>query len=189
MNTDNQKDELIKKIEGLTELSTETLPARINPNKPKCPKCHVTVTDIGTCPYCETAVRPVWKPAPIKEKYEIIRKKGLNKKETVAFKKVDNTFFNQFTEITFNFDVQIHRKEGGPVKYQTYPKLQTELNELEKAISNRKGKALYTIKKSQPCECGCTSDIIDLHHGEVLCPTCGKVHEVLFIVDGKETHL
>ena len=189
MCTDNQEDIQNKKIEGLTDLSVEILPARINPNKPHCPKCHVTVTDIGTCPYCETIVINKWKPAPTKEKYEIISKKGLNKKETVAFKKVDNSFFNQFALTNFNFDVQIHRKVGGPVKYQTYPKLQTELNELEKGVCNRKGKALYTIKKSQPCECGCTSDIIDLHHGEVLCPTCGKVHEVLFIVDGKETHL
>lgn len=180
--------ESIKKIEGLTDLSVEILPARINPNKPHCPKCHVTVTDVGTCPYCETIVKVEWKPAPIKEKYEIIRKKGLSK-ETTAFKKVDNSFFNQFKLTNFNFNVQIHTKVGGPVKYQTYPKLTTELNELEKAVCNRKGKALYTIRKSQPCECGCKNDIIDLHHGEVLCPTCGKVHEVLFIVDGKETHI
>ena len=113
MCTDNQEDIQNKKIEGLTDLSVEILPARINPNKPHCPKCHVTVTDIGTCPYCETIVINKWKPAPTKEKYEIISKKGLNKKETVAFKKVDNSFFNQFALTNFNFDVQIHRKVGG----------------------------------------------------------------------------
>jgi len=164
----------------------EILPSRIKSDKPHCPKCHVPVTDIGTCPYCHTVITPKWKPAPAKERYEIVKKKGFNRKETVGFKKVDNSYFNQFTLINFNFDVQF--KEVG-VKYQTYPRLNVELNESEKAMSNKKGKALYLIKKAEPCECGCTSDVIDLHHGQILCPTCGCVHDVLFIVDGKETRV
>jgi hypothetical protein len=37
---------------------TEILPSRIKSNKQHCPKCNVPVTDIGTCPYCQTSVNP-----------------------------------------------------------------------------------------------------------------------------------
>ena len=84
--------------------SIEVLPARIKSNKPRCPKCHVSVTDIGTCPYCETIITPKWKPAPVKEKYEIIRKNGFVR-ETTCFKKLDNSFFKQFTDFKNCFDV------------------------------------------------------------------------------------
>ncbi len=38
--------------------TTEILPSRIQSNKQHCPKCNVPVTDIGTCPYCQTSVNP-----------------------------------------------------------------------------------------------------------------------------------
>jgi hypothetical protein len=44
------------------------------------------------------------------------------KTETKEFKKADYEFFKQFKLTNFNFDVQIHRKEGGPVIYQTFPR-------------------------------------------------------------------
>ncbi len=174
MTTDNKDKE-----NRFNNLYIETLPARIKSNKPRCPKCHVSVTDIGTCPYCETIVTPKWKPAPVKEKYEIIRKNGFVR-ETTCFKKVDNSFFKQFTDFKNYFDVQIHKIHGGPVKFQTYPRLKTEINELEKAMSNKKAKPLYKITKASPCECGCTTNIIDQHHGQILCPACGNVHETLY---------
>jgi hypothetical protein len=189
--------------------SKEILPSRIQSNKPHCPKCHVPVTDIGTCPYCQTCVNPKYynkikakfsdinfidgiiipyfAPEQIITKYQIIKikKKGFDQ-ETKSFKKADHNFFKQFKISNFNFDVEIHRKEGGPVIYQTYPRLKMELTEHEKVLLNKKKRALYKIKKSAPCECGCLNDIIDQHHGQILCPTCGKVHDTLFILNKEE---
>ena len=183
---------------------SEILPSRIQSNKPHCPKCNVPVTDIGTCPYCETVVNPryynkikaeisdinyidgiiipYYAPKNVIKKYQIVKMKAF-KTETKDFKRADYNFFKQFKLANFNFDVQVHRKEGGPVIYQTYPRIKTELTEREKVLLKGKKRALYKVSKSTPCECGCLNNINDMHHGQILCPTCGKVHDTIVILD------
>jgi hypothetical protein len=56
-----------------------------------------------------------------------------------------------------------------------------ELTELEKVLLNHRKQALYKVSKSTPCECGCVNNISDMHHGQTLCPTYGKVHDTIFI--------
>ena len=85
--------------------------------KQHCPKCNVPVTDIGTCPYCQTTVNPkyykkikAWNsdvnfidgiiipyyaPKQVIKKYQIVKMKGFNT-ETKDFKKADCSFFKQF---------------------------------------------------------------------------------------------
>ncbi len=186
----------------------EFLPSRIKSNKTHCSKCHAPITDIGTCPYCgteemplyynkipchpqdiifiETIIKPKYGLNEVKKKYEIVKTEGFDKKKTIAFKKADHSFFRQFTTIIFNFDVEIHRLQGGLVKHQTYPRLNMELNETEKVIINGKGRPLYKIEKTNPCECGCKINVIDRYHGQVLCPVCGNVHSKLFLNEKEE---
>ena len=187
---------------------TEILPSRIQSNKPHCPKCNVPVTDIGTCPYCQTTVNPkyynkikaetsdinyidgiiipYYAPGKVVKKYQIVKTKKF-KTETKSFKKADYKFFKQFKLTNFNFDAQVHRKNPGPVIYQTAPRIRTELTEREKVLLNHRKRALYKVTKSEPCECGCVNNVNDTHHGQILCPTCGKVHDVLFILDKEES--
>jgi len=187
---------------------TEILPSRIKSNKQHCPKCNVQVTEIGTCPYCQTSVNPkyykkikAWNSdvnfidgiiipyyasKRVIKKYQIVKMKGF-KTETKDFKKADYSFFKQFKLTNFNFDAKVHRKEGGPVIYQTAPRIKTELSEREKVLLNHRKRALYKVTKSTPCECGCLNNINDQHHGQILCPTCGKVHDTIFILNNEES--
>ncbi len=197
-------EDVIVEDKKVYDPATEILPSRIQSNKQHCPKCKVPVTEIGTCPYCQTNVNPryykkikaktsdinyidgiiipYYAPKQVIKKYQIVKTKKF-KIEAKAFKKADYSFFKQFNLINFNFDAEVHRKEGGPVIYQTYPRLKTELSEREKVLLKGKKRALYKVTKSAPCECGCKNDIIDQHHGQILCPTCGKVHDTIFILD------
>ena len=148
---------------------SEILPSRIQSNKQHCPKCNVPVTDIGTCPYCQTTVNPryynkikaissdinyiegiiipYYAPKNIVKKYQIIKIERF-KTETKEFKKADYKFFKQFKLTNFNFDAQVHRKEGGPVIYQTAPRIKTELTEREKVLLKGR-KQHYTKYQNQ----------------------------------------
>jgi hypothetical protein len=205
--TDNLDESKLKEnVENAYDPDIEILPARIPQHKPHCPRCGVTVTDIGTCPYCETKVNPrsynkisgdinqvkfietKIKPnypfKPLKTQYEVIKKTGKFSRHTVAFKKIV-TFLN-FKITFFNFDIENHRQNGGPVNYQTTPRLSSDLVENEKALVNKKSVPIFKIKRAEPCICGCESNIVDNYHGQILCPECGLVHERLFVLPGSD---
>jgi hypothetical protein len=198
----NLNEDVIVEDKKVYDPITEIILSRIQSNKPHCPKCNVPVTDIGTCPYCKTIVNPkhykkinaeisdidfidgiiipFYGPKNVIKKYQIVKTQKF-KIETKDFKKADYSFFKQFKLTNFNFDAQVHRKEGGPVIYQTSPRIKTELTLREKVLLKGKKRALYKVSKSTPC--GCLNNITDQHHGQILCPTCGKVHDTIFILD------
>jgi len=210
--SDNLDSSLIEDVivedKNVYDPFAEILPSKIQSNKQHCPKCNVPVTDIGTCPYCQNSVNPkyynkikaensdinyidgiiipYYAPKNVIKKYQIVKMKGF-KTETKEFKKADYKFFKQFKITNFNFDAQVHRKEGGPVIYQTAPRIKTELSEREKVLLKGKKRALYKVTKSTPCECGCLKNINDQHHGQILCPTCGKVHDTIIILENEES--
>jgi hypothetical protein len=169
------------KIKKTINPGLEILPSRIQSGKPYCPKCHVPATDIGTCPYCHTRIKKKWKPAKVKELYELVAKKNFkeggmvySKGNTTRFIDVDPQFFSQFEMKEYNCQEVIK-------EYKSHPRVTSDLNDEESAIKNRRRTPIYTVKKSTTCECGCKVNIMDEDHGEIVCPNCGLVHEKVYI--------
>ena len=99
--------------------------------------------------FINVIIIPYYLHKHVVKKYQIVKSKGF-KTETKDFKKADYGFFKQFKLTNFNFDAQVHRKEGGPVIYQTAPRIKTELSEREKVLLNHRKRALYKVSKSAP---------------------------------------
>ena len=147
-------------------------PAKIRFDKLRCPHCHASATDIGTCPYCHRELKRKHIKINPKKVYKIVKRKGFNKGEVTRVLKANKdivfSFFNNYSKsykINFDASVQVH--------------LKSEINEEEVAVVGRGNKTLSLVKISnnQPCECGCHDIAVDHERGETFCPKCGLISE------------
>jgi rubrerythrin len=163
----------------------ERLPSRIQSGKPRCPICDAVATDSGTCPYCHTRIKKRWKPARVKDFFEIFALRNIKEDEEVILKGVtvdvlysDKSFFEEFKMKNYNFGDEISN-------YKSYPRLLSQLEEKMAAVKNKKSMPLVHVEKVLKCEdCGCTISVQDLDRGEIVCPRCGLVQGQIQMHDG-----
>jgi hypothetical protein len=109
-----------------------------------------------------------------KTKYKIIKTKGIDKGETTRILKINR-------KLTNNYFSNYSNDYKNNITASIQVGVQTELNEIEKAVIGRGGKtiALMNIKRGQGCECGCKDIAVDKDHGETFCPKCGLILDTM----------
>lgn len=165
----------------------EKLPARIQSGKPRCPEHKTPSTDIGTCPYCHIRIRKRWKAAKPKKRYELIAKKNLKIGDEIYTKGSTTRFIPTGSEFFKHFEMKEYNCHEVFTEYKSHPRINSEINEEEAAIKNKRRAPIYSVKEAHACECGCKVNVMDEDHGEIVCPKCGLVHEKVLIghVDGR----
>lgn len=173
------------KVKTVCNPQLERLPSRIQSGKPHCPKCDVPVTDIGTCPYCHASIKKRWKPAKLKDFFEIFTLGSIKQGEKIIPRGVivdvlyrDKSFFKGFKMSEYSFSGEISN-------YKSYPRLLTCLDDKLVALRNRKRIPLVHVEKVLECEeCGCKVSVQDLDRGEIVCPRCGLVQGQVEMFEG-----
>ncbi|MCE7697854.1 MAG: hypothetical protein K8E24_003120 [Methanobacterium paludis] len=178
-----QQNSQPSKIKKTINPGLETLPSRVQSGKPRCKDHHATATDIGTCPYSHIRIRKKWKPAKVKEFFEIISlvpiKQGdkvLSAGSTIDVLYTNTSFFKEFEMKDYSFGDEIF-------DFKSHPRLASVLNEKKAAIKYKKTVPVFHIKKAQKCECGCEVSVMDEHRGEIVCPKCGIVQQQVQMKD------
>jgi hypothetical protein len=100
-----------------------------------------------------------------KEETTEIEEIQTNKNTYMIYKEKYNHLF-RFKDKTHNLFI-----------YKTVPRghIDYELDKIN--IPENIGYYVFRIDLEAPCECGCPMNIKDESHGEILCPTCGLVHQ------------